>query len=150
MRAGAGRANAINASSLTYLHANVANWAVTSTTTSVSVTKDQICIHHTKAGQWQDIGGVEGNPWIVANIGGIWYAGTYEWLRPGQVCKSIAVPQEFPDTAHSIGPHVKRSPLSSWVPKPGETVYFFVSTLARDSKRNGDQRSNLVKVIWPY
>ena len=86
----------------------------------------------------------------MANVGGTWYAATYEWLRPGQTCKSIGVPNDYPNTARALGPHIKRSPLSSWVPKKGETVYFFVSTFARDGRRNGNQRSNMVKVVWPY
>ena len=24
------------------------------------------------------------NPWVIAQVNGKWYAGTYEWLRPGQ------------------------------------------------------------------
>ncbi|NKB87166.1 MAG: hypothetical protein GKS06_02960 [Acidobacteria bacterium] len=147
---GGGGADQINAGSITYLHANVSGWAVTSTTTSVSVTPGEICVNHTKAGKWPVNRAVEGNPWIVANIGGRWYAATWEWLRPGQTCKRIGVPAEHPTTAQSIGPHTKKSPLSSWVPKKGETVYFFMSTHARDGTRTRNERSNMVKVVWPY
>ena len=147
---GGGGSDEISAGGITYLHADVSNWSVTSTTTKVTVDQGQICIFHSKAGKWRAIGGLEGNPWIVANVGGQWYAATWEWLRPGQTCKKIEVPQVYPNTARALGPHIKKSPLASWVPKKGETVYFFSSTFARDSKRTTNERSNMVKVIWPY
>ena len=147
---GGGGADALDPNSVVWLHANVANWTVSSTTTSVTVSPQQICIDHTKAGQWQVKNNVEGNPWVIANVGGTWYAGTYEWLRSGQICKALGVPSEHPDTARALGPHIKKSPLDTWVPKAGEVVYFFVSTHARDATRTSNERSNIVKVIWPY
>lgn len=144
-----GDGDEIDANSLVWLHPNAANWPITSTTTNVSVSKGQICISHTKAGKWPVLSGVEGNPWVVGNVNGTWYAGNYEWLRPGQTCKSLGVPNENPDTAHALGPHIKISPLNTWVPKSGETVYFFVTTLNRAGLSTSDERSNMVKVIWP-
>lgn len=146
---GGGGNDDINANSLRWLHADASGWEVSSTVTSVSVSSAQICINHTKAGRWPVRDGLEGNPWIVAQVDGIWYAATYEWLRPGQVCKSLGVPNDHPNTASALGPHIKVSPLDSWVPKSGETVYFFVSTFARAGVRSSDERSNIVKVIWP-
>lgn len=144
-----GGGDEINANSLVWLHPNAANWPITSTTTNVSVSKAQICISHTKAGKWPVLNALEGNPWIVANVNGTWYAANYEWLRPGQICKALGVPNEHPDTAHALGPHIKISPLTTWVPKSGETVYFFVTTINRSGLRTSDERSNMVKVIWP-
>jgi len=130
---------------LTWLHTDISGWAQTSTIEKVLVQSSQICINHSKAGQWPVFvnGGVEaeGNPWVVAQVGGTWYAATYEWLRPGQICKGI--------TAANIGPHIKKSPLNTWVPQAGELVGFMVSTRARDGVSSGDERSNLVSITWP-
>jgi hypothetical protein len=142
---GGGGSDDLDLGAVTWLHTNISGWRVTSTVTNVTVSGSSICIRHTKAGAWPivTVGGtpLEGNPWVIANIGGKWYAGTYEWLRPGQVCKGI--------TAGNIGPHIKRSPMTSWRPRSGETVYFGVSTGARFGGGHGDQRSNFVKVTWP-
>lgn len=141
--------DAIDANSLKWLHPNASDWEISSTVTSVSVTSSLICIRHTKAGGWPVRDGLEGNPWIVAQVGGTWYAANYEWLRSGQVCKGLGVPSDYPNIAKALGPHIKIPPLSSWVPKSGETVYLFVTTLARAGVRSSDERSNIVKVIWP-
>ena len=140
-----GGADELNLSSVTWLHTNISGWAQTSTVTGVTISSSNICIGHTEAGAWPrlTVNGtpLEGNPWVIANIGGSWYAGTYEWLRPGQTCKGI--------TASNIGPHIKKSPMTSWVPRSGETVYFGVSTGARFGGGHGDQRSNFVRMTWP-
>ena len=110
---------------MTWLHHNVSGWAVTSTLTDVNIYPDKLCLSHTKAGQWPRNGdGWEGNPWIFAKVDGQWYAGTYEWLRPGQICKGI--------TKDNIGAHIKRAPLdASWRPTSGQTYGFMLSTPAR-------------------
>lgn len=142
---GGGGSDELDLSSVTWLHSNISGWAQTSTITSVTISSSNICIRHTKAGAWPivTVNGtpLEGNPWVIANIGGRWYAGTYEWLRPGQICKGI--------TASNIGPHIKKSPMANWVPRSGETVYFGVSTGARFGGGHGDQRSNFVRMTWP-
>jgi len=142
----------IDPATITFLHADVSAWAITSETTDVDASDPgQMCIEHTKAGQWPaNADGIEGNPWVVAFINGWWWAATYEWLRSGQICKAMNVPEHHSDIAHSLGPHTKKAPIESWVPVLGETVGFFVSTLARDPQRNGDERSNIVLIDWPY
>jgi hypothetical protein len=132
-------------SDVTWLHADVSGWAVTSQVTDITIDSDTICIYHTKSGRWPVVGGGEGNPWVFAKIGGKWYAATYEYLRPGQTCKHIERSGEW-----GIGPHTKREPLESWVPRKGELVGFMVSTFARDSTRTSNERSNIVMVNWPY
>lgn len=144
---GGGSGNdAIDLSSVTWLHDNVSGWAQTSTITSASISGSDICIRHTKAGAWPSVTvsgtPLEGNPWVFANIGGKWYAGTYGSLRPGQVCKGI--------TAGNIGPSIKQSPMTSWRPRSGEKVGFMVSTPARFGPHGSRQeRSNVVMVTWP-
>ena len=74
---------------------NVANWPQTSTITNAYHGGGQLCIFHTKLGQWpkgnffETPGALEGNQWVLANIGGTWYAGAADWYRPGQACKNV-------------------------------------------------------------
>ena len=128
-------------SDVTWLHTNVSNWAVTSTVTGVSIGDPPVCISHTKSGRWPVKNGVEGNPWVFANINGRWYAATYEWLRPGQTCKGVS--------ARDIGAHTKQSPMTSWRPRSGELVGFMVSAHARFGRESVAERSNVVMVRWP-
>ena len=137
-------------SEVTWLHTNVSGWPATSRITDISITPTEICIEHTKSGRWPTFrgdGGViaEGNPWVFANVGGKWYAATYEFLRSGQTCKHIERRGEW-----GLGAHTKREPLESWVPRKGERVGFMVSTPARDSTRTSNERSNIMMVTWPY
>lgn len=129
-----------------WLHTNVTSWAQNSTLTNMTISSTAICLYHTRAGQWPQISvsntAVEGNPWVFAKIGGQWYGGTYEWLRPGQQCKGI--------TASNIGPHIKVAPMASWQPQSGETVWFMVSTPARLGPQGSlRERTNVVRATWP-
>ena len=120
---------------------DIANFKITSTVTNVQIRATQICIYHTKAGQWPVRDGLEGNPWVAAFVNGKLHAGTYEWLRPGQICKDI--------TRGDIGHHVKHGALAGWVPRPGETSYFFVSTHARLGSRTSDEMAAPFAKVWP-
>ncbi len=131
----------IDVNEVEWLHADVSGWDVTSRITDVNIKDPGVCIEHTKSGKWRVLDGVEGNPWVFARIDGRWYAATYEWLRPGQTCKGVS--------ADDIGPHTKKEPLDSWKPRAGELVGFMVSTLARDSRRTSNERSNIVLKRWP-
>ncbi len=137
-----------------WLHTDVSSWTATSNLSSVSVSSDQICLHHDKASTWdiRVIGGdveVAANPWVfvwvpdLGHLGGTWYAATWEWMRPGQTCKNrLSV----------AGDHIKQSPFhptSGWRPSTGEELYFMVSGLARGSERNNSERSNVMRVVWP-
>ena len=135
-----------------WLHTNVSNWAVTSTVTGVTFpgSSSGMCIFHTKAGRWpvyNDNGNLgEGNPWVFAKIGGQWYGATFEWLRPGQECKTGVTRAG----SASIGAHTKSPPMTTWVPQSGELVGFAMSTRARDNQRStSNERSNIVLVRWP-
>ena len=141
----------LDLSEVTFLHANVSDWPVTSTVLSLSISSRQVCVHHTKAGQWptfEPFGPgvpIEGNPWIFAFINGQWYGATWDWLRPGQVCKA-ATAEEFGRDQIRIYPMD-----SSWVPKKGDQIGFMMSTRARDQARSaGAERSNVVLTTWPY
>ena len=141
-------ADALNLGQVSWLHQDVSAWPVTSTVTNVAITHDSVCVDHTKAGQlptsvFGDIL-VEGNVWIFAQIGGRWYGATWDWLRPGQTCKSI--------TAEEFGrDQIRISPMdASWVPRAGDTIGLMVSTRARDGVSAGQERTNVVLVTWPY
>lgn len=135
-------------SSVTWLHANVRDWAVT-TTIAPSISGGMIRMPFDKSGTWPtkeiDGGAVNANPWAIVKIDGKWYAATYEWFRKGSPNKSMGVL----DHTGGYGDHFKVSPLNRWTPKSGEEFYFMVSGLARSSVRNVQERSDPVKVTWP-
>lgn len=128
------------------LGANLTNWAVTSTILSAAHTGDQLCIEHTKAGKWPQLpffdtnATIEGNQWFFANIGGKWYGGANEWLRPGQTCKII--------DGHVGQGGFGGTILGGWTPQRGETVGVAVSTPARTGQIGGAERSNVVLIKW--
>ncbi len=130
-------------SGVTWLHSNVSGWAQTANL-SVRIGGGNITLSYDKARSWpgRNVRGaaVNANPWVFVNLGGQWYAGTWEWFRVGQTSK--------PTTAVN-GNHIKQPPLSSWRPVSGQTYGFMVSGLARDSTRNVHERSNIVMVTWP-
>ncbi|ODS51850.1 MAG: hypothetical protein ABS36_18935 [Acidobacteria bacterium SCN 69-37] len=110
-----------------------------------------MCINHTKRGIWppapflgQEDVATEGTQWYFAYIGGKWYGGAGEWVRPNQICKDGQM-------SESIGPDGSwGGPMSDWVPKRGEFVGYMMSTPARTwpSGRTLDERSNVVVVPW--
>lgn len=125
-----------------WLHTDVSGWPITAAL-DVEIGRS-IVYKSDKANVWPNAdveGGVNANPWVIANVGGKWYAATHEWMRKGQWSKG----------KHTVaGDHCKRTPLSGdWRPKSGETLYFGVSGLARSRVRNVQERTPFIKVIWP-
>jgi hypothetical protein len=149
-------ADAIDPAEVTWLHTNVSGWSAASRITDVSirdVSAGGICIEHTKSRSWPGVSisgtTLAGNPWVFAKINGRWHAGTYEWNRPGQTCK-LTVSGKHGRPSRELGPHVKRSPMTGWVPRSGEEVGFMVSTPARFGPDGPvRERSNIVVVTWP-
>jgi len=140
-------ADTFDLNDVTWLHSDVSGWSQTATLSSVTVSGDEICLNYNKADTWTvtDYGDVEvvANPWVFIWQNDQWYAGTWEWLRPGQTCKNV-------DSV--AGSHITQDPFGEhdgWVPTSGETFYFMVSGLARTSLRNVEERSNVVQVVWP-
>lgn len=121
---------------------NVSGWPVTATLRA-SVSGDTVRLNYDKARVWPEVGGVCANCWAIANIGGRWYAGTFEYLRSGQTSK----PAYTLDGSH--GDHFKVSPLSFWRPQHGEVFGLMVSGLCRGGLSNVQERSNIVMVRWP-
>jgi hypothetical protein len=128
---------------------NLANWTVTSTMLGGGWSNNELCTPHTMAGRWPTApffgdpsNPVEGNQIVFAKIGGKWYGGAGEWLRPGQVCKGV--PREMgPDTFYNAS-----GPLSSWIPQSGEWYGLAVSMPARVGVWTGTERSNVILVQW--
>ena len=128
-------------SNVEWLHADVSGWAQTAIL-NVYFQRNYIYVDYDKADVWPDPNmGVVANPWIfVPRVDGGWYAGTWEWLRPGQRYK----PRDVVN-----GDHIKRRELAGFLPKPGEWYGFMVSGLARFSERNVYERSNVYMIQWP-
>ena len=123
-----------------WLHTDVSSWPQTASL-HASVGGGSINMPYDKAKAWPAVDGVNANPWVIVNVNGQWYAGTFEWLRHGQTAKPMSV--------LSGGGHIKVAPLSSWRPRSGERIGLMVSGLARTSMRNVKERSNVVMVTWP-
>lgn len=137
----------IDAAQVVYLHRNIARWGITSTITGITITSHEICVDHTAAGRWPtsilgDIR-VEANAWVFAKFGGQWFGATYDWLRPGQVCKAV--------TGEELGvDQIRRPPMDgSWAPRTGDEIGFAVSTRARDEVEAGEERTNIKVIRWP-
>jgi|GEM_PF-1443425 hypothetical protein len=127
-----------------WLHTNVSGWAQTSKLSSVTFTSTTITLDYDKTNVWPGvyIDGVllNANPWIFVRLDGVWYAGTWEWLRPGQITKDI----------NSVnGDHIKAPPLDEGAPVSGVSYGFMVSGLARSTQRNVYERTNVVMAVWP-
>ena len=154
---GGGGGDEIDLRQVTFLHSDVSNWAITSRVTETSVRPGEVCVYHTKAGQWPfsrevfppdaeypNGAPIEGNIWIFAVINGRWYGATWDWLRPGQQCKH--------ESADTFGRDQIRIPPmdGSWVPQKGDPIGLMMSTIARTSLRAGYERTNVVLIEWPY
>lgn len=109
----------------------VGGWPITTILHSVNVSGGKITMVYDDV-DWPSSGdpAVNGNCWLVIDRGG-WEASTFDYLRPNQETKDVT------EAAHNRGIH------------SGERVGVFVSTLARDSRRNGDERSNIFWITWP-
>lgn len=130
-----------------WLHTDVSQWRQTATL-DVSVRSTTITLNYNKANTWPGIqvtastGGqirVNANPWIFVQRNGTWYAATFEWLTVGQTVKAVRAVQ---------GDHIKVPPLNTFVPVHGEVYGFMVSGLARDSRRNVQERSEVKMYRW--
>ncbi len=134
----------IDLSKVMWLDQDISSWPITTTFRGVNFSDNGLFLDYDVPASWPilNIGGddVFANPWVIANVDGVWYAATFEWLRPAQHSKMI--------TADNIGGHIKKAPLVNWKPVDGEEVYFGVSTLVRGSERTVNERSNFARVLW--
>jgi len=126
---------------------DVTDWPVTSSLNSVTFVGGQISLDYDKRDEWPStyVSGVEvvANAWVIAEHEGQWYGKTWEWMRPGQHSKS---------RSSVNGAHTGAWPFApgeSFLPTPGVTYYFMVSTPARfGSIMTIAERSNLVPIVW--
>ena len=133
---------------------DISNWEETSEITSIDVKQNgQICIDHTKKGQWPEASptgstSLEGNPYIIAKIEGTYHIAAYEWLEPGDVCK-LGSENSLSKTysgKNSIGAKIGIDPLGTLTLRGGEVVGFVVSGLARNYVTpNAKERS---QILW--
>jgi len=137
-----------NLGDVIWLHTDVSGWPLTANLSSVHFNGSQICMNYDKANAWPitTIGAdnveIVANPWIFIQHNEQWYAATWEWLRPGQTCKS---------KSSVAGDHIKQAPFGpmDWVPTTGVTYYMMVSAPARMGQMTVAERSNIVEVVWP-
>ena len=122
-----------------FLNTDVSNWPVTASL-NASVGGGKVNLPYSKARVWPASDGVNANPWVFVNLGGQWYAATWEYLRQGQTMKDMS--------GKSWGEHIKVAPLSSWEPRPGERFGLMVSGLVRGGLSNVKERSNVSMVTW--
>lgn len=135
----------IDLSKVKWLHTDVSKWEVTATLKDIKIKTETVVVDYDKACVWpgQSVDGgpaVNANPWVFVKLDGVLYAATWEWLKVCQTEKFLYAVD---------GSHIKVPPLDTWHPVSGETYYFMVSGLARQTQRNVLERSNLLKVVWP-
>lgn len=135
---------------------NVSAWPITDTIPQGGVEQDgappgPMCINHTKRGIWPTSDffndpevQVESNQWYFAFIGGTWYGGSGENMRPNQICKQGQM-------SEAIGPDgTWGGPMDTWAPRAGELVGYMMTTPARfwPAMRTLDERSNMIVQPW--
>lgn len=149
----------LDLSSVVWFDDNISGWPITDELTVSFPNGRDIEFRHSQRTGWmphrnlgEDSSGndviVNANTWVFAEVDGVWYGGTFEYLRPGQTIKR----QDAVD-----GAHVKAAPLNddgttNWRPQSGDEVYFMVSGLVRrflPVERNVMERTNVVRVTWP-
>ena len=142
-------------SELVFLHApDAAEWDVTSEIFDVTFDPPgtsrvgRICFPHSKAGKWKRSGEGEGNVWVIAEVDGTWYAATWDYIRPGQVCKS-ANGFDWASRRDGIFAHTQKAPLEGRVPRSGDRIGIMVSGFARTNQRTVLEKSNIFMTTWP-
>lgn len=80
-----------------------------------------------------------GNVWLIQDIGGVYYATVFDYLRP-----PAQNSKKFPESLVGAGHLV--SPMSY---RPGQTYGLMVTTLARRNFRTTNERSNIILFEMP-
>ena len=86
---------------------------------------EMVNLFNSQRSVWPSIlGCCNANAWLVVNVDGTWFAGTWEFMRVGQVTKS---------TLALVGPrHLRFPPLADFRPVNGEIYGFFNSCIVRN------------------
>jgi hypothetical protein len=143
-------ADDIDPATVTWLHPNPSAFKVTATLSNIRISGNNISWSWSHPTSWPaygvDGGGVIGNHWVFAKIGGRWYAATWEWLRSTTSSVTLEAKSGEPPFIQS-----EASPISGWYPQSGEEIGFMVSTCVRGGIPAGSpkERSLIVKTTWP-
>lgn len=141
----------LDISKVKWLHGRgVAQWPITSTLSSIRVNAGRTDLKHSMGGVWPkhvlaaDKNGndviVDSSLWAIVEIKGIWYAATYDYLRPGQRFKMVGF--------NGIPAHTKTNPIRDFELRKGDKIYLMVSGLARNPRHKTiKERSNLAPVV---
>ena len=138
---------------------NISDWEKTSEITEIDINIEngQICISHTKSGQWvptQNVESpsvedpVEGNAWVIVPLDGKGYAAPYDWLGANGPCHMLDV-ETLENLYQQLPQRTNMPELSRWKPVPGDKIGFMVSGLAKDGLENVKERSNMLIVTLP-
>lgn len=119
-------------------------WTKSISLDSVAFNNSTINFQYSKQTPWETVDidpdeGVNlstGNLWVIQKIGGVAYACTFDYIRPGQTSK--AYPACLTGEGHTTSP-------ITWV--KGQTYGIMITTLARQTYRSTDERSNIILVV---
>ncbi|RBP49209.1 hypothetical protein [Arenicella xantha] len=115
---------------------------------NVDISGGNINLRYDRANSWpavrpNSLGGaaVNANAWGFVKLGGVWHAGTWEYLRPGQITKKTTA---FGGCCHF------RSPINNFNKVNGEIYGFMVAGVTRDTSGgiNVAQRTNVELYRW--
>lgn len=128
---------------------NVMSWPQTITLNEVKFGAGRIDFPCTKATAWEEVligdpaNYAVGNWWIIQNVNGAYYCTTMDYFRQGSFF-NLYVPQIFQE---HLPPHDTAPAPMTYV--KGATYGLFVTTLARQSYRSTNERSNIMLFTMP-
>ena len=88
-------------------------------------------------------GDVNGNLWMVRNVGGTWHASQTDYTRQGGHGRHFPV-----NPPHPLDEDHDGQPEDYPTVRRGEECYVFVSGLCRDKRVNVQERTAITKVVW--
>ena len=134
-------------SDVVWIEPDISSWPVTSTL-DVSINGGTINVPHTKKDTWPITNcrfsaseRVNANMWGFVKLGGVWHAGTWEYLRAGVTTRKTST---YGGAGHF------RPPIGTFRPINGEVYGFMVAGISRDALNcvNVAERSNVVLYRW--
>lgn len=138
-------------SSATWVNGNgpIHDWAQTVEISSVNIAGGIVSWTYAKPpGNWPSTGRIHGSPnanvGFTVNIDGTWYAAIGEWLDNGGTWQQTLLFESDRGNTRLFG-----APMQNFRPSSGQELYFFVCGLNFGGIANVQERSNLVKVVYP-
>ncbi len=118
-------------------------WPASASFNSMSVGGGVITMPYSAANSWPVINinntNVVANVWGIVRVNGRWKAGTWDWMRPGQIAKNQAA---FGGCCHF------KAGIGNFTPRNGDIFGFFFSGTARSGVVNTAQRTNFLVYEW--